>query len=108
MIAGALTLKIKNAWRKQPLSPEAWREYKKQILSPRVFTDESKTQIAWADPLIVNAAPEPGEIAVFCGSCSAGDGFRIDVFELSLLSENRGLSRKSESYLWTGGGSEAE
>jgi len=56
VIAGLLTLKIKKAWRKPPLSLEAWREYKKQILSPRVFTDESKAQIAWADPLIVRAA----------------------------------------------------
>jgi Protein of unknown function (DUF3592) len=56
VIAGVLALKIKGAWRKQPLSLEAWREYKKQVLSPRVFTDESKEQISWADPVNVAAA----------------------------------------------------
>jgi uncharacterized protein DUF3592 len=56
VIAGVLALKIKSAWRKQPLSLEAWREYKKQVLSPRVFTDESKEQISWADPINVAAA----------------------------------------------------
>ena len=56
VIAGGLALKIKGAWRKQPMSLEAWREYKKQVLSPRVFTDGSKDQITWADPMNIAAA----------------------------------------------------
>jgi len=52
----AFALKIGSAWRKQPMSLEAWREYKRQIFAPRVFTDESKSQIAWADPMNLAAA----------------------------------------------------
>jgi len=56
MIAAAFVFKIKAAWRKQPFSLEAWREYKKEVFSPRVFTDESKCQIVWADPINIEAA----------------------------------------------------
>src|SRR6266404_3911511 len=52
----ALAFKIKKAWRKEPLSLAAWQEYKKQIFSPRVFTDQSKDQISWADPISVTVA----------------------------------------------------
>jgi hypothetical protein len=56
LVGGALLFKLKAAWRKQPLSYDAWREHVKQVLSPRVFTNESKNQIGWADPLSVEAA----------------------------------------------------
>jgi Protein of unknown function (DUF3592) len=50
IVLGSLASKIRGAWRKQPLTLEAWHAYKK-TLSPRVFTEESKDQIVWADPL---------------------------------------------------------
>jgi len=48
--------KVKRAWRKSPLAMEAWQEYKKQIFGPRVFTEESKDQISWADPIGITVA----------------------------------------------------
>jgi hypothetical protein len=56
IIVVAAASKIRGAWRKQPLSWEAWREYKRQIFAPRVFTEESKGQIKWADPMSLQAA----------------------------------------------------
>jgi hypothetical protein len=55
IILGGLALKIRGAWRRQPLSLEVWQAYK-QTLSPRVVT--SKDQIVWAEPLCVIAALE--------------------------------------------------
>jgi hypothetical protein len=55
-VAGGFALKVKNAWRKVPLSLQAWQEYKKQTLSPRVF--RSKEEIQWADPIRVAVAVE--------------------------------------------------
>ena len=55
VVAGALALKIKSAWRDRPFSLEAWHEYKNHF-SPRVFTHQSKDQISWADPIGVAAA----------------------------------------------------
>jgi hypothetical protein len=53
VVIGGLVLKIKGAWRKTPLSWQVWQEYRKAALSPRVFTDETKSQISWADPASV-------------------------------------------------------
>jgi len=58
VVLAGFALKIKGAWRKQPLSLEAWHAYKKKILSTRVFTEESKDQISWADPMRVASAIE--------------------------------------------------
>jgi Protein of unknown function (DUF3592) len=55
-IIGGLIVKGRTLRREKPLSMEAWKEYKKKILSTRVFTDETKEQIAWADPGRVVAA----------------------------------------------------
>jgi hypothetical protein len=55
IVLAVLGLRIKNAWRKQPLSLQAWNEYKKQALSPRVFTDVTKSEITWADPASIVA-----------------------------------------------------
>jgi hypothetical protein len=49
-------LKVKRAWRKVQLTLQAWQEYKKQTLSPRVF--QSKDEISWADPISISAALE--------------------------------------------------
>lgn len=54
----ALAFKIKQIWRKEPLSLSAWRTYKKQIFSPRVFTDQTKDQISWAEPPSLTVAIE--------------------------------------------------
>lgn len=56
LVLGGMATKIRSAWRKKPLSLEAWRAYKKSALSARVFTEESKDQIVWADPLRVASA----------------------------------------------------
>jgi hypothetical protein len=56
VILGGLVAKIGNAWRKEPLTLEAWNAYKKKVLSTRVFTQESKDQIFWADPARVASA----------------------------------------------------
>ena len=53
-----LAFKIRKSWRKQRLSWSAWQEYKKQIFKPRVFTNETKDQISWADPIGVTVAVE--------------------------------------------------
>jgi hypothetical protein len=58
VVSCGLTYKIKQVWRKTPLSFEQWREYKQQIVSPRVFTNESKGEIVWADPISVRVAKE--------------------------------------------------
>jgi hypothetical protein len=57
MLAG-IAFKVKGAWRRERLSMAGWKEYKKQIVSPRVFTEESKDRIAWADPINVTVAVE--------------------------------------------------
>jgi uncharacterized protein DUF3592 len=52
VVVGAFALKIKRAWRKEPMTLQAWQQYKKQTLSPRVF--QSKDQISWADPMSIS------------------------------------------------------
>jgi hypothetical protein len=54
IVASGFALKIKKAWREKPLSLQEWREYKKQVLTPRVF--QSKDEIPWADPISISAA----------------------------------------------------
>jgi hypothetical protein len=56
-VAG-LAEKIRSAWRNEPLSLEAWNAYKKKVLATRVFTEESRDQISWADPLRLSSAIE--------------------------------------------------
>ena len=58
VIIGGLALKVRSSWRKRPLTLEEWQAYKNGILSTRVFTDETKDQISWADPGRVVAAIE--------------------------------------------------
>jgi Protein of unknown function (DUF3592) len=55
IVLSGLASKIRGAWRKQPLTLEAWHAYKK-TLAPRVFTEESKDQIVWADAVRVASA----------------------------------------------------
>jgi hypothetical protein len=35
---------------------EMWQEYKRQIFGPGVFTEQTKDQISWADPISVTVA----------------------------------------------------
>ena len=56
LILGGFAVKIRQAWRKVPLSMEAWQEYKRQIFGPKVFTEQTKDQISWADPTGVTVA----------------------------------------------------
>ena len=56
VIVSGLGLKIRSFWRKEPMSLEAWNAYKKKALATRVFTEETKDQIQWADPKRVVAA----------------------------------------------------
>jgi len=58
IVIGGLALKIRNAWRKPPLSWKDWQLYRKAMFSTRVFTDDSKDQIRWIDPLRAAAALE--------------------------------------------------
>jgi len=56
VVTGGLGLKIKKAWRRRSLSMAEWQDYKRQIFPPKVFTDQSKGQISWADPISVSVA----------------------------------------------------
>jgi hypothetical protein len=58
VVIGGLASKIRSSWRKRPFTLEEWQAYKNGILSTRVFTEETKDQIAWADPGRVVAAIE--------------------------------------------------
>lgn len=58
IILSGLGIKIRGAWRKEPLSVEAWNAYKKKVLSTRVFTENSRDQIVWADPMRLASAIE--------------------------------------------------
>jgi hypothetical protein len=55
-VLGGLAFKIRKSWRKQRLSWEEWRAYKKQIFAPRVFTNDTKDQIRWSDPTTITVA----------------------------------------------------
>lgn len=57
VIAWVVT-KVRSAWRKEPPSLEAWNAYRRKILSTRLFTEESKDQILWADPIRLVSAVE--------------------------------------------------
>jgi hypothetical protein len=57
VIAGLAT-KLRSAWRKEPLSLEAWNAYRRKILSTHVFSEESRNQILWADPIRLASAVE--------------------------------------------------
>jgi hypothetical protein len=56
LVLAVFAFKVKQVWRKQPLTMQAWQEYKKQIFGPKVFTEESRDQISWADPTGVRVA----------------------------------------------------
>ena len=58
IVIGGLALKIRSAWRNPPLSSKDWQLYRKEIFSTKVFTDDSKDQIRWIDPLRAAAAIE--------------------------------------------------
>ncbi|HVQ64410.1 MAG TPA: DUF3592 domain-containing protein, partial [Terriglobia bacterium] len=58
IVIGGLVLKIRSAWRNPPLSSKDWQLYRKAMFSTKVFTDESKDQILWIDPLRAAAAIE--------------------------------------------------
>lgn len=61
-IAGAVAVvgwgawKLHGALRGMPMSAQAWREYKSRAIGPRIFTDASKGEIAWANPEAVESA----------------------------------------------------
>ena len=57
VIAGLFS-KVRKAWRKQPLSREAWQEYKRRFRPTRVFTEKSRDQIAWAEAARITGAVE--------------------------------------------------
>jgi hypothetical protein len=54
----ATSFKLKSLRRKVPLSWTMWQEYKKQALGTKIFAEQEKTKIAWADPLMIAAAAE--------------------------------------------------
>jgi hypothetical protein len=55
-VVGGLVLRIRKAWRRNPMSLEQWRAYKRERISPRVF--RSRSEIAWADPVSLSVAVE--------------------------------------------------
>jgi Protein of unknown function (DUF3592) len=58
-MAGAVTVvgwgawKLHGARRDKPMPMAEWREYKRKLLAPRIFTEATKQEIAWADPAAV-------------------------------------------------------
>ena len=56
IILSGLGIKIRSVWRTEPMSLEAWNAYKKKALATRVFTEDTKDQIQWADPQRVVSA----------------------------------------------------
>jgi len=56
VVLAGIAFKVKGAWRKEPLTWAAWQEFKKQIFSPKVFTEESKNQITWVEPASLTVA----------------------------------------------------
>jgi len=60
-IASALSVvmwtayKLRGSLRGKAMSLQAWREHKDQAVGSRVFTEETKGQIAWADPAALRA-----------------------------------------------------
>jgi hypothetical protein len=59
-VLGTLCLKAKRAWDKHPISLKDLRQQYKEttVVNSRVFTEESKKQIVWADPVRLAAAIE--------------------------------------------------
>jgi hypothetical protein len=55
-VVGVAAYKLGNSVRDKPMSLQAWRDYKKAVLRPRVFTDETKGEIRWADPAALQTA----------------------------------------------------
>jgi Protein of unknown function (DUF3592) len=93
VILSGLATKIRGAWRKEPLSIEAWQAYKKKVLATRVFTEGARDQILWADPIRV---------------ASAIDGYRktnryavpvLFVLSLSLLFFSHHFYQKTRTFL---------
>jgi hypothetical protein len=48
-VLGAVAWKIHGAWRKKPLSMQEWKDYKRKLLAPSVYTEETASEIPWAD-----------------------------------------------------------
>jgi Protein of unknown function (DUF3592) len=48
--------KLRGSLREKPVSLQAWREYKDKVLRHRVFTEETKGEIPWADPQVLQTA----------------------------------------------------
>jgi hypothetical protein len=55
-VVGVAAYKLRGSVRDKPMSLQAWRDYKNAVLRPRVFTDETKREIRWADPAALQAA----------------------------------------------------
>jgi hypothetical protein len=55
-ISLTMAFKLKSLMRKEPLTVEAWQALKAKTLRPKLFDDESKKQITWADPAGIAAA----------------------------------------------------
>jgi len=49
-VVGMAAYKLGSSVREKPMSLQAWRDYKKAVLRPRVFTDDTKQEIRWAFP----------------------------------------------------------
>jgi len=55
-VLGALAFKLYGARRKKPMSMQEWKDYKSRLLAPAVFTEETKSQIPWAEPARLQSA----------------------------------------------------
>jgi len=55
-VVGVAAYKLGTSVREKPMSLQAWRDYKKAVLRPRVFSEETKQEIRWADPAALQTA----------------------------------------------------
>ncbi len=55
-VVGVAAYKLGSSVREKPMSLHAWRNYKNAVLRPRVFSEETKQEICWADPAALQAA----------------------------------------------------
>ena len=63
VVVATAAYKLRGSVREKPMSLQAWREYKRKTLRPRVYTEETKGEISWADPAALEAAARNQEKA---------------------------------------------
>ena len=56
VVVATVAYKLRGSVREKPMALQAWREYKRETLRPRVYTEETKGEISWADPAALEAA----------------------------------------------------